>query len=179
MIFEKIELEEEEEILRIVHRHWFFVFKQCVVIVFSLILPMFTLSALQTAIPGISSLLAPYFWHIIFIYSFWVLLNWMILATIWTNQYLDIWCVTNRRIVKINQVGLFNREIGSFRLERLQDINVEVKGIIATFLDFGTIHAQTASTDLQEFKESYLPKPQEIKSLILKASDQQMPRGTL
>jgi len=179
MIYEKIQLETDEVIVQIIHRHWFFMFKQCVVIVFFIFFPLIILISASVLLPSFMILIAPYTAAIVFLYSFWLLLNWMILATIWTNQYLDIWCVTNRRLIKIDQLSLFNRQVGSFRLERLQDINVEIRGIIATFLDFGTIHAQTASADIEEFKASYLPQPQVIKSNILKAADGLMNKPSL
>jgi hypothetical protein len=98
----------------------------------------------------------------------------MMLAMIWTDHYLDIWVITSRRIININQVNLFRRQTASFQLERLQDITVEVSGIIETLLDFGTINAVTASGIHEEFRARHLPKPQQIKSLILQAADTHM-----
>src|SRR5690606_39334527 len=107
-----------------------------------------------------------YFAHALFLYSFWLLINWMMLASIWTDHYLDVWVITSRRVININQAGFFRRQIGSYRLEQLQDLNVEINGIIETLLDFGTIHAETASGSLEEFKPRHLPHPRELKSLI-------------
>jgi hypothetical protein len=92
---------------------------------------------------------------------------WMILASLWTDYYLDIWCITNKRIIKVDQVALFRRKTGSFRLERMQDVNVEVN-----------VHVQTASADVEEFKASFLPKPQEVKSVILAACDKLLEQNT-
>jgi uncharacterized membrane protein YdbT with pleckstrin-like domain len=112
--------------------------------------------------------------YVLFLYSLWLLCIWMILTSIWTDYYLDIWCLTNKRIIKIDQAGLFRRKTGSFRLERMQDVNVEINGIIATLLDYGSVHVQTASADMEEFKAFFLPNPQEIKSTILRAGDELM-----
>jgi hypothetical protein len=60
----------------------------------------------------------------------------------------------------------------------MQDVNVEVNGIIATLLDYGTVHVQTASADVEEFKASFLPKPQEVKSVILAACDKLLEQNT-
>ncbi len=70
----------------------------------------------------------------------------------------------------MDQRGLFFRNTGSFRLERLQDINVSIRGILATFLKFGDLQAETASND-REFIARGIPNPQELKSLILEAAD--------
>ena len=160
MIFEKIELETDEEIIAIIRRHWFYLFKQ-VFFVFVLMLLPLVLPLLFANLSPFTGSLTAYTPHLLFLYAFWLLVLWMLLAMIWTDHYLDIWTITNRRIIKIDQVALFRRQTGSFRLEKLQDLNVEINGIIATLLDFGTIHAQTASGKDDEFSASYLPKPQE------------------
>lgn len=176
MRFEKIELEEDEEVIAIIRRHWFYVFKQCFLIVVLILLPIIGLIfGLLFADAVLIAFMQAFMPHLIFLYACWLLIQWMLLASIWTDHYLDIWAITTRRIIKVDQVTLFKRQIGSFRLERLQDINVEINGIVATLLDYGTIHAETASGgNGEEFKAAYLPKPQEIKSLILKASDERM-----
>lgn len=172
MIFERIALEDDEKILSIVHRHWFYLCMQCAYVVVLMVMPVLGVFILSLFTPHIASALSTtYAAHALFLFAFWVLINWMILAFIWTDHYLDIWAITDRRIIKIDQVSLFRRQIGSFRLERLQDLNIEINGIIATLFDYGTIHAETASGKDEEFKASYLPHPQEIKSIILSAAD--------
>jgi uncharacterized membrane protein YdbT with pleckstrin-like domain len=172
MIFEKIQLETDEVILSIIRRHWFFVFSQCLSILVLTIVPLCLYTAVKLFAPiDIIREIAPFTLHLFFLYAAWLLILWMMLTTIWTNYYLDMLCITNRRIIKIDQMGLFRRKTGSFRLEKLQDVNVEINGIVATFLDYGTVHAQTASADMEEFREVFLPKPQEIKAIVLKAAD--------
>ena len=103
----------------------------------------------------------------------------MTLAHMWVTHHLDIWVVTNRRIVVIDQVSLFRRKIGSFRLEKLQDVNIEINGIIATFLHYGTVEAETASNNSDaEFRTKHIPNPRDLKALILKAADDLMEEHT-
>lgn len=104
------------------------------------------------------------------LYTGWLILSWMGFFSVWTNYYLDVWTITNKRLIAVDQRGLFNRSTGSFRLERLQDINVTIQGIIPTFLDYGNLEAETASND-KEFVARAIPKPQELKALILSAAD--------
>jgi uncharacterized membrane protein YdbT with pleckstrin-like domain len=180
MIFEKIQLEADEEIVSMVRRHWFFLCMQGVPLLFLAILPplcgFFIAILFPELYAHVPSSATPF---VLFFYALWILVIWMILTTIWTDYYLDIWCITNKRIIKIDQVGLFRRKTGSFRLERMQDVNVEIDGLIATLLDYGTVHVQTASADMEEFKATFLPKPQEIKSTILRAGDVLMERATV
>jgi hypothetical protein len=179
MHYEKIELEEDEVIISIVRRHWFYVVKQCFFIAVLIFLPLLGLLGGSLVMPALVELLfTTLLPHFFFLYAFWLLILWMILASIWTNQYLDLWTITNKRIIKTDQVALFRRQIASFRLERLQDINVDINGIIATLLDYGTLRAKTASESEDDFKATYLPHPREVKASILKAADERMAKST-
>lgn len=172
MFFEKIKLEDDEKIHAVVRRHWFFLLKQVSYIFVLILAPLFGFVVMFFTSPEIiDPFMAVYTPHVLFLYAFWLLINWMLLASLWTDHYLDVWVITSRRIVNINQVGFFRRQIASFKLDRLQDITVEINGIIETLLDFGTIHAETASGKDEEFKASHLPHPRELKSLILQASE--------
>ncbi len=96
------------------------------------------------------------------------------MSMVWTHYYLDLWIITDRRIIVIDQIHFFNRKVSSFRLERLQDIKVAVNGVLATFLNYGTIRAQTASAAESNFMTGGLPEPRELQSLIQKATDERL-----
>jgi uncharacterized membrane protein YdbT with pleckstrin-like domain len=93
----------------------------------------------------------------------------MSLFSILTNYWLDVWTLTNQRFIAVDQRGLFNRTTASFRLERLQDITVSIHGIIATFLDFGSLEIQTAGEE-NKFEARGLPNPEALKSALLDAA---------
>jgi uncharacterized membrane protein (GlpM family) len=183
MLFEKIQLEADEKIIKIVHKHWFVLVSQAVSIAIVAIAPIVGWVAVELLTQKHTSTLninlseyTPYF---IYFYSFWLLINWMTLAHMWVTHHLDIWVVTNRRIVVIDQVSLFRRKIGSFRLEKLQDVNIEINGIIATFLHYGTVEAETASNNSDaEFRTKHIPNPRDLKATILKAADDLMEEHT-
>jgi hypothetical protein len=179
MIFEKIQLESDEEVLRVVRCHWFYIGMHAFSLIIFSLLPIAFVYFVADKVPQeLGETVRFYIPHLLFLYTAWLLVMWMILASLWTDYYLDIWCITNKRIIKVDQVALFRRKTGSFRLERMQDVNVEVNGIIATLLDYGTVHVQTASADVEEFKASFLPKPQEVKSVILAACDKLLEQNT-
>jgi hypothetical protein len=58
---------------------------------------------------------------------------------------LDIYIVTDQRIVDISQEGFFKRQISELHLHQVQDVNASVIGIWGTLLHFGDIHIQTAA----------------------------------
>lgn len=181
MLFEKIKLEEKEDILLIVRRHWFVLMNRMLGIVFMMFAPFvfyIVIQSIDISATYAKQLFSEYQHESLFFIALWLLGNWMILAYIWTDYYLDIWVVTDRRIISIDQKSLFVRSIGSFRLERLQDMNVVIPGFFATLLDYGTVEAQTASASEAEFTVHGVPQPREIKSIILEATDIRMRQNT-
>ena len=62
---------------------------------------------------------------------------------IWNN---GTYIVTNQRVIRIEQLSLFNREISEAELDRIQEISTEIKGPIHTLFNFGTVKIQTASS---------------------------------
>lgn len=170
MLAEKIQLEADERILIQVRKHWFIIGVQVAGIALMAILPIVGLSTLLQ-LPGFTKLVVSLNVPLVSALTIgWLILSWMALGSVWTNYYLDVWTITNKRLIAVDQRGLFNRNTGSFRLERLQDINVTIRGIIPTFLDYGDLEAETASDD-REFVARGIPKPQELKALILGAAD--------
>lgn len=170
MIINKVELEEGEAVLLTVRKHWFVITMRLLSVGILALLPLFAYIALSF-MPFVTSIIdkieAPI---LVALYAGWLIICWMMLFSIWTDYYLDVWTITTKRLVTVDQRGLFNRLTGSFRLERLQDIEVYVRGIIATFLDYGDLEAETASED-QHFVARNIPHPQDVKALILKQAD--------
>jgi uncharacterized membrane protein YdbT with pleckstrin-like domain len=92
----------------------------------------------------------------------------------WTTYYLDTIIITDKRVFDIDQHGLFSRESGSFRIDRIQNITVHQKGIIQTLLNFGSVQFETAGGNGEDFVAEYIGSPYEVKRLI-----NQMQDGTL
>lgn len=169
MVTEKIHLEDDEHILLQVRKHWFILCIQVCALFFASVFPLF-LGYFFFSIVDISFLGTQATGILTAFYATWLIIMWMVLFTIWTNYYLDLWIVTNKRLIVIDQNGFFHRTVSSFRLERMQDIQVSVQGIIATFLGYGTLDIQTAGEE-DHFKAYALPDPADIKSVILESAD--------
>ena len=94
----------------------------------------------------------------------------MRIVGVWTDYYLDVWMVTDKRIIDIEQKSFFHRQTSVFRIERIQDITIETRGIIATLLNFGDIHVQTAG-ESQEFIMRGIANPKYMRRIILRQQD--------
>ncbi|MBI5037485.1 MAG: PH domain-containing protein [Candidatus Kerfeldbacteria bacterium] len=63
----------------------------------------------------------------------------------WVDYYLDVWFITNKRIIATEQHGLFHRTTSELLLNQIQDVSSETKGFLPTIFRYGSISVQTAS----------------------------------
>lgn len=174
MLFEKLQLEPDEKILKVVRKHWLVIVSELIGILLTAFIPLVLFgvfqsgtSALNVSLPEIEhsgSIMA-------FATAVWLLFSTIAGFTIWTHYYLDLWIITDRRIIAVDQINFFNRNVAIFRLERLQDIEFSIKGLVQTFFNFGTLSAQTAGHNEANFRSTSLPHPDELQNLIQKAMD--------
>jgi hypothetical protein len=99
-------------------------------------------------------------------YVIWLLAIWLRFFIVWTNYYLDVWYVTEKRIIDVDQKALFNREVSNLRFDRIQDVTLQVRGVVATFLDYGDIRVQTAAEDSTDFYMEQVAHPERVKQVI-------------
>ncbi len=178
MLFEKIQLEPGETVVAQTRRHWFVITIQLFSLLVVAILPIvlyFFLTYIVVDYVDLDSIVNDFLPLLFFLYIIWLMSLWIGTFNIWTNYYLDVLTITNRRVILINQKGFFRRNVASFRLERLQDMNVEINGLLATLLDFGTLNAETAGHSDEEFRVRDLPNPRDLKAKILLAADDLIP----
>ena len=168
-------LYKDEKIIAVIRKHWFILLRDSFGLIVIYIVPFIaywyffdnTITP-KILIDKIYTNFTPSI--MIFTISSWTLIIWIKLFAIWTDYYFDVWFITNKRIIDIEQKGFFRREVSTFRMERIQDVSINIKGIIATFLDFGDIHAQTAG-ESQKFIIKGIRRPKQIKEIIMKLSD--------
>lgn len=173
MLVDKIKLEPGEQILLQTRRHWFVLVSQILSLVTVGLVPLIAAAALNNIVTTTitsSFDITEYLSELLFIYCIILVFIWMTIFSVWTNFYIDVLTITDRRAILVDHKGFFWRNVASFRLERMQDINIETNGLFATLLDYGTIDVDTASDD-EQFRATFLPKPGRIKSIILQASD--------
>ena len=85
--------------------------------------------------------------------------------------YLDLWVVTNDRIIDMDQSGLFSRTISECDLYRIQDVTVEVKGMFATFFHYGNVFIKTASANTH-IVFYYVPNPNQVREALIQLAEQ-------
>ena len=101
-----------------------------------------------------------------YVLSFVALLLWVRFFTSWSDHWLDAWVITNRRIIDIEQIGFFRRQVSSFPIDRIQDVTYDVAGVLAMWLHFGNIRIQTASIS-EDLVMKQVPFPEDVKEHLM------------
>jgi uncharacterized membrane protein YdbT with pleckstrin-like domain len=155
----------EEKILLVTHRHWFDILTQLFMVFLMLLIFIGSYASFPSLFPVIieESLYRNLF---LFLENLFLIFTWITFFLIWIDYYFDAWIVTDRRIVNIEQRGLFSREISELELENIQDITTEVKGVIPTFLNYGDLFVQTAA-EKERFIFHNVPDPYAIKDMVM------------
>jgi|SRR3989338_471761 len=156
--------EKDENVLLLLRRHWFVIY---------LTISFFSLLALVPIIIGLVFFNFLYvneiFEIFLFFSSLWYLFIWSSLFYSLTMYTLDVWIVTDRRIIDSTQKGFFHRNISEMHMDRIQDITTNINGVIETFLDFGELQVQTAGTE-ERLRFLQIPEPEKVKSEIMKVA---------
>ena len=158
-----------EEILMVIHRHWFNILTHFSIIFF-MILFLFG-----------SYFLTAFFFDefseqlllnlTAFMRSLFFTFLWLLFFAIWIDYYFDVWIVTSERIINIEQKGLFTRVVSELELEKIQDVTTDVRGVIPTFLNYGHLLIQTAG-ERERFIFRNVPDPYKIKDMIMKLQNE-------
>ena len=163
-----IDLHPNEKIVLVVRRHWFVFLGEVAALVFAAFLP-FIIPAFSNLIYswGTTYLIEPQITSIIIFFSAaWLTILWIAFFVIFTNYYLDVLIVTNQRVIDIEQIGLFSRDIATAPLQSIQDVKIEILGIIATMVNYGNLHLQTAGSE-REIVVRGIKNPEYVKKLIM------------
>lgn len=159
-----VSFEEGEHIILEVRKHWFVLLEHGILVIFLMFLPL-VLYALIEALPIVFETDKSASAFFLFCYSVWLVILWVYIFFIWTDYYLDIWIITNKKIMAVEQLGLFRREISTLNLNMVQDVTTEVHGMIPTLLDFGDLQVETAGHS-QIFRINKIAKPGDVRQKI-------------
>lgn len=148
-----------EKTIAIFRKHPFFLWISAVKYILLAILPMI-------AFPYISNMginLTNYAMPLYFVF---LTILWVMFFIEWTNFMLDTWILTNERLVDVEQLSLFSRQVSTLSLDRIQDITIREIGFLDTFLGIGTVFIQTAGTE-KEFRIVGMKNPVHVKDIIM------------
>src|SRR5262245_43937403 len=117
---------DDEKIYIILRQHWVVLFKKLVIwLLFAAALVLFRRFG-QANLPGLfEGDIAAVTKLFTQVYSLFLVLS---LFLIWLLYYLNVQIITDRRIVDVNQVGLFFHEVSELHIENIEDVTSDVSG---------------------------------------------------
>lgn len=87
------------------------------------------------------------------------------------DYYLDVWIVTNDRIIDNEQHGLFHRTTTELELHSIEDVTSQVSGIFGTIFKYGDLTIKTSSvTTTIVFRQ--IPQPEKIRGELIHLADE-------
>lgn len=160
----------DEKVLLVLHRHWAPFIKEIIrVLILALVPAMLLWGGLalsQTEIDRTSIVYA----SVILAGGLFYLFLGILLYGFWLDYYLDLFVVTNKRVVDIEQRGLLSRTVAEQPLNRIQDVTSEIEGLAAHVFKYGNVYIQTAGQKERFFFEQ-VPNPEIVVRTILSLTD--------
>lgn len=86
------------------------------------------------------------------------------------DYYLDVWIVTNDRLLDIEQHGLFNRVVTELDLYRIQDVTANITGVVGTLFHYGDVVVTTASANTTIVFRN-VPDPNYVREELIRLAD--------
>lgn len=146
----------DEEVVLIVHRHKATLVRPAVILLVLWIVWGFLFSKYQ------ASWVTSYPLFVILgvsIYEF--VVHWFLFAN-------NLAIVTDQRVIDVDQKSLFHRTVSEAELRNIQDATVEVKGILPTMFNFGTVHIHpSTSLGAGTIDLDHIPDPYTVQQRIL------------
>jgi len=150
MNYNILHLDSDEHVILEVRKHWIVFVGYAVSLLVMAVLPCALFLLVKIFLPKILPFISfpgnvsAYF---LFFYSLWLLFLWISFFVQWTKFHLDVWYVTEKRIIDVQQKQIFDREISNLPFDKIQDVTVDIHGLIPTMLNFGTVEVETASKE--------------------------------
>jgi len=163
------DLRQDEKIIKVIHRSWFYLFQQfffLIVIVIVFILGIFFVPIFFPDLVGKIDRSI-----VLFAQNFFLLAIWLYGFMLWIDYFFDIWIITSERIINIEQKGMFARKASELRFQKIQDITTEVTGFMPTIFNYGDVRIQTAGEN-EEFIFRTIPDPYNTKNIIMNLQKQ-------
>jgi hypothetical protein len=166
------EQDEDEVIYLAVRPHLISNLSWIIMFMFMLVVPLLLRNfSFLEFLPFAYRLSIIFFWYLItFVFTFENFLSW----------YFDFYIITNKRIVDISFNNLLNKHFAQTEISKIQDVSSSVKGVLATFFNFGDLLIQTAA-DTNQIHFEKVPNPSKIIKLIkeLQEDEKQRSQGGL
>ncbi len=155
-----------EKVKTVIHRDAIIAVKRVLFFALLLALPVIVIAMVNSLFPALINVV--WAWPLLLLVSSaYVLFVWLLFFFSLLDYFLDVWIITDRRIIDIRQNGFFSRSISEMHLSRVQDISSETHGFFPTVFRYGNVVIQTAGEQTKLFFEE-VNHPEHIRDMLMK-----------
>lgn len=156
----------EEEVKMIVHRDPIIALKKVGLFFILVALPAVLVYMMISLFPSIMNHV--WLWPTILLaISAYMLFIWLFLFFMIVDYILDVWFITDQRIIDVKQNGFFSRTVSEQYLSRVQDVSTDTHGVMETMFRYGDVTVQSAG-QMNKLYFEQVPHPDHIRDLIIK-----------
>lgn len=154
-----------EKVITVIHRDAFIAVKRVIFFVLLLAIPVVLMLMITNLFPQLAERL--WLWPTLLLAtSAYVFYIWLLFFFTMIDYILDVWIITDHRIIDVRQNGFFSRSVSEMRLGRIQDVSSEIHGFWPTMLHYGNVIVQTAGESNKLFFEE-VAHPEHIRDILM------------
>lgn len=165
-----IKKKTSEKVLHVLRRHPFTFMGHLILFLIMLLAPLILIFISRGLYPTLLDSQIVYAIGVV-LGSIYYLTAYIIFFVHFVDYYLDLWIVTSKRIIDIEQLGLFSRTISELDLFRIQDVTSDIRGFFPTMFNYGDLTIKTASSNINIVFRN-ISDPNAIREELIKLSDE-------
>ncbi len=85
----------------------------------------------------------------------------------WFSYTHDLFVLTNQRIIKIDQKGLFSRKVSETELDNAINVNYEIHGMRKTLMNYGDVNVSTVGDEVSMIAIHDISNPHFVQERII------------
>lgn len=147
----------DEEVVLIMQRHWIalvYIMGYVLFLVISLLFMIYLWSKIELIWAFVNVILVVY----TSVFLLFIYINWM-------RYELDLYIITTKRIIWLEEVSFLNRHVSECMLDKVQEVNWKTTWLLANLLNFWEVTIHTAS-ETSDFKMEIMPNALENARII-------------
>lgn len=147
----------EEHVILLLRQHPVTLLRAGLLIFFALLAPLFIdLTFFSDFLPARYIFAMKLSWYLLtFSYALSTFLTW----------FFSVFIISDERIIDVDFISMLFKDVSSAKIDAIQDISSKTSGFLASILDYGTVHIQTAGEE-RELQFENVPHPAKVAALL-------------